>query len=189
MKIILAKTAGFCFGVRRAVNICEDAAKNHASCATLGPIIHNRSVTAALAEKGVREIADVVALSPGETVIIRSHGAQKGEIEALQKLGAEIIDATCPDVAKIHDIVRRESDEGRTIVIIGQKNHPEIEAISSWCGRCEIFETPSAIREISLASSWRLHVALHIVSNILRFVHSFFTSKSHCSNMSRVLVV
>jgi (E)-4-hydroxy-3-methyl-but-2-enyl pyrophosphate reductase len=145
MKIILAKSAGFCFGVRRAVNICEKAAVSCQRCATLGPIIHNKSVTGALVEKGVRELGGVGEASPGDTVIIRSHGAKKGELEALRSSGAEIIDATCPDVAKIHDIVRRESGEGRLIVIIGQKNHPEVEAISSWCGRCRIFETPEEL--------------------------------------------
>ncbi|SHH50691.1 4-hydroxy-3-methylbut-2-enyl diphosphate reductase [Sporobacter termitidis DSM 10068] len=147
MKIILAKSAGFCFGVRRAVNICEDTAKSGARCATLGPIIHNTSVTRALAEKGVRELGDVGDAQPGETVIIRSHGAKRGEIEALKALGADILDATCPDVAKIHGIVRRESDEGRTVLIVGEKNHPEVEAISSWCGDCRIVETPEEVRE------------------------------------------
>ena len=148
MKIIMAKSAGFCFGVRRAVNICEKAADTHASCATLGPIIHNRSVTAALAAKGVRELADVSGALPGDTVIIRSHGAKKGELEDLKSAGAEIIDATCPDVAKLHEIVRREDARGRALLIVGQRNHPEVEAICSWCGDCRIIESPEELRAL-----------------------------------------
>ncbi|NLA88146.1 MAG: bifunctional 4-hydroxy-3-methylbut-2-enyl diphosphate reductase/30S ribosomal protein S1 [Clostridiales bacterium] len=147
MKIILAKSAGFCFGVRRAVNLCREAAEKNNGCITLGPIIHNKSVTDALVLKGVKEVGDVSDIEPGETVIIRSHGAKNGEIEALLSRGAEIIDATCPDVAKIHDIVRAESLDGRTIFIIGQRNHPEVEAISSWCGRSRIFESPGELKE------------------------------------------
>jgi 4-hydroxy-3-methylbut-2-enyl diphosphate reductase len=145
MKVILAKSAGFCFGVRRAVNLCEKAAGNNNHCITLGPIIHNKSVTNALASKGIAEAHGVSEVKPGDTVIIRSHGANKSEIEALQISGADIIDATCPDVAKIHDIVRTESSSGRMILIIGQRNHPEVEAISSWCDSCQIFETPEEL--------------------------------------------
>ena len=146
MKLILAKSAGFCFGVRRAVTICEKAAETCPACATLGPIIHNRSVTANLAAKGVRELAAPEDARPGDTVIIRSHGAKKGEIEALRATGAEVIDATCPDVSKIHEIVRRESAGARKILIIGEKEHPEVEAISSWCDDCRIIETPEELR-------------------------------------------
>ncbi len=152
MKIIVAKTAGFCFGVRRAVKICEEAADKGTGFVTLGPIIHNKSVTSALAARGVREIADVAEATPGNTVIIRSHGAKKGEMEALEAAGIPCIDATCPDVAKIHDIVRRESAQGRYILIIGQRDHPEIEAISSWCDSCKIFETPEELQECLKAS-------------------------------------
>ncbi len=147
MKIILAKSAGFCFGVRRAVKLCGEAAEKNNGCITLGPIIHNKSVTDALALKGVKEVGEVSDIEHGDTVIIRSHGAKNGEIEALMSRGAEIIDATCPDVAKIHDIARAESLDGRTIFIIGQRNHPEVEAISSWCGRSRIFESPCELKE------------------------------------------
>ena len=99
MKMILAKTAGFCFGVRRAVSLCEKYAGEKNRCITLGPIIHNKSVTNALAEKGVRIASGVSDIMPGDTVIIRSHGASKEELDALKSTGADIIDATCPDLA------------------------------------------------------------------------------------------
>ena len=142
MKLILAKSAGFCFGVRRAVRLCEKAAETCTQCLTLGPIIHNASVTGKLAEMGVLEADSITQIKNGDTVIIRSHGAKKTEIDALNKLGAKVIDATCPDVGKIHKIVLEESKTDRKVVIMGEKAHPEIEAISSWCSDCVIFEKP-----------------------------------------------
>jgi 4-hydroxy-3-methylbut-2-enyl diphosphate reductase len=146
MRIILAKTAGFCFGVRRAVNLCEKTAGEKNRCITLGPIIHNKSVTSALAEKGVKAVSGVSGILPGDTVIIRSHGAGKEELDALKSTGADIIDATCPDVEKIHNVVRAESAAGRMIHGHGQRTHPEVEAIASWCSRCEILKIPTNLK-------------------------------------------
>ncbi len=145
MKVTLAKTAGFCFGVSRAVKLAEQAAEA-GPCCTLGPLIHNKSVTDMLASKGVREIEDVSQVCGG-TVVIRSHGIGRAERERLEAAGAEIIDATCPDVAKIHKIVSRESDEGRQVVIIGQRNHPEVLAICGWCRDPIVFETAAEVGE------------------------------------------
>ena len=145
MKLVVAKTAGFCFGVRRAVRICEKAAMEQPGCMTLGPIIHNENVINELEHKGVRVISDISAVQAGDTVIIRSHGEGKAAFDALQARGAVIIDATCPDVKKIHDIVREESGKGRLPVIIGERSHAEVTAISGWCGENEIFETPAEL--------------------------------------------
>jgi len=120
--------------------MCEKAAETGRRCVTLGPIIHNNRVITDLEAKGVRAVADIYEIDPEDTVIIRSHGAAKSQLEALASLGVNIIDATCPDVKKIHDIVRDESKAGRLVIIIGQRLHPEIVAISSWCGRHEVFE-------------------------------------------------
>lgn len=145
-KIILAKSAGFCFGVRRAVRLCEEAAEKHGAVKTLGPIIHNDSVIKALEEKGVRPVESLDEIQPGDTVIIRSHGVTRQELEALQKLGVNLIDATCPDVAKIHDIVREQSARGRFVAVIGEARHPEVQAICSWCGEHAVFPTLDAFR-------------------------------------------
>lgn len=141
MEIIVAKTAGFCFGVRRAVNMALQAAENGENCVTLGPIIHNQSVVDMLARRGVREISSLAELTGGETVIIRSHGVGSSEYTALNTSGHFIIDATCPDVAAIHRRVRRESAEGRLVLIIGERTHPEVEAIADWCEFYKIAET------------------------------------------------
>ena len=147
MKIIVAKSAGFCYGVSRAVSICESAAADHERCVTLGPIIHNEHVIRDLESKGVRTVADISEISTNDTVIIRSHGIAKSEYDRLEAMGVNVVDATCPDVGKIHQIVRAESQKGRLILIIGQRNHPEIAAISGWCENFEIFETVSELSD------------------------------------------
>jgi len=146
LKILVARSAGFCYGVSRAVAMCESAAEEHENCVTLGPIIHNDHVIRDLEKRGVRTVSGISGITNHDTVIIRSHGAGREEYDALAALGAKVIDATCPDVKKIHDIVRLESQDERFILIIGRRDHPEIEAIRSWCGECEIFETPQELR-------------------------------------------
>jgi 4-hydroxy-3-methylbut-2-enyl diphosphate reductase len=148
MRVVVAESAGFCFGVRRAVAMCEKAAGEHGRCVTLGPIIHNGHVIRDLEKKGVRSVSSVSEVPPGAAVVIRSHGAARSEHEALAALGATVIDATCPDVAKIHKIVRDEYESGRLPIIIGERSHPEVAAIAGWCGECEVFETPEEL------SSW-----------------------------------
>jgi len=146
-EVILAKTAGFCFGVRRAVQIAEDAAAGCERCYTLGPIIHNRHVVDALAERGVYPIADLSEPEPGSTVIIRSHGAGKAELEALERADVRVVDATCPNVEKIHRIVAEAERRGRIPVIIGEKAHPEVRAICGWCTAPIVLETADELAE------------------------------------------
>jgi len=147
MRIIVAESAGFCYGVSRAVAMCKEAAKVNDACVTLGPIIHNEHVIRELEKHGVHVVWDISDISDKNTVIIRSHGAGRDVHEALAALCIDVIDATCPDVKKIHDIVRNESNEKRLIVIIGHRMHPEIEAISGWCDEFVIFETPMELQE------------------------------------------
>ena len=132
--VILAKTAGFCFGVRRAVDMAYGLAGKH-KVYTYGPIIHNETVVDDLESKGVRVVhsIDEAAGLRGGTMIIRSHGASKNEINLLKQMGFEIVDATCPCVKKIHRIVEDYSGQGYGIVIIGSAAHPEVQAISGWC--------------------------------------------------------
>ena len=141
MKVLLAGSSGFCYGVQRAVSICQAAASEHNDCVTLGPIIHNESVIRDLEEKGVRTANALSEITRENTVIIRSHGAGKDELDYLAELGVNVIDATCPDVKKIHDIVLEELNAGRLPVIIGERRHPEVAAIASRCVRSETFET------------------------------------------------
>ena len=133
MKVIVAKTAGFCFGVEKAVEkVYENVGKE--SLYKYGPIIHNEEVVKDLEKKGVQVINGIDGIDDitNGTVVIRSHGVSEDVYDKLKSKGLEIVDATCPFVQKIHRIVSKESLEGRTIVIIGNEGHPEVEGIKGW---------------------------------------------------------
>ncbi len=147
MEIRVAKTAGFCHGVRRAVRLAQQAAEDGAPCVTLGQLIHNRDVGNMLAEKGIHEIASPEDAKEGVQVIIRSHGIGRAEYETLEQKGCGIIDATCPDVASIHKTVRAESEAGRKILIIGDHDHPEVRAIAGWCDWSYVAATPEEVEK------------------------------------------
>ncbi len=135
MEVKIAKTAGFCFGVKRAVDkVYELIASGAAPIYTLGPIIHNEEVVADLENKGVSVVSeeDLFGLSKG-TVVIRSHGVGKAVYDKLKQLGLSYVDVTCPFVLKIHRIVEKESTGGAHIIIIGDKEHPEVKGICGWC--------------------------------------------------------
>ncbi len=135
MEVILAKTAGFCFGVKRAVDQVYGQLDSGEPIYTYGPIIHNESVVEDLEKQGVRVVESPKELAglPTGTVIIRSHGVSKEIYEGLKNSGMKIVDATCPFVKRIHDTVERESRAGAQIIIIGDDGHPEVEGIKGWC--------------------------------------------------------
>ena len=134
--IKLAKTAGFCFGVKRAVNTVYEQIENcDKNIYTYGPIIHNEEVVKDLEEKGVKVIEseeDIEKLGKDATVVIRSHGTTERICNLIKEKGANIVDATCPFVKKIHNIVAEKSEAGYHIVIIGNAKHPEVEGIKGW---------------------------------------------------------
>ncbi len=133
MKIRLAKSAGFCYGVKRAVELAESAAQSGEPCVMLGYIIHNSDVVDRLASQGVKVVEDPDQVPQGCGVIIRSHGESRETYECLEKRGARILDATCPNVKRIHQIVSQAEEQGRQPVIIGTPHHPEVTAIAGWC--------------------------------------------------------
>ena len=145
MTVTVAKSAGFCFGVNRAVEMVEQAAKEGKSVATLGPIIHNRHAVSHFEKMGVSVIATAQQAQPGQTVIIRSHGVAKAVYDELESKGVVLVDATCPFVKRIHGIVSNAEAEGRLPVIIGTRSHPEVEGIAGWTSTCKIFETPEEL--------------------------------------------
>ena len=134
--VITAKTAGFCFGVKRAIDIVEKEIEKRESLPiyTYGPIIHNETVVEDLMERGVNVMEEDrdPGSYPAGTVILRSHGVAKSVIEALEGAGHTVIDATCPFVKKIHRIVSEHSKAGEHILIIGNKDHPEVRGIVGW---------------------------------------------------------
>ena len=129
----IAEKAGFCFGVSRAVKITQEGIDSGKKIATLGPIIHNSAVVESFNRQGARIIDSPSDASPDETVVIRSHGIKKSEQEILEKNGISFIDATCPFVKKIHNIVAEAYENKYDIVIIGDENHPEVIGINGWC--------------------------------------------------------
>ena len=133
MKIRLAKSAGFCYGVKRAVELAESAAQSGEPCVMLGYIIHNSDVVDRLASQGVKVVENPDQVPQGCSVIIRSHGESRETYERLEKRGARILDATCPNVKRIHQIVSQAEEQGRQPVIIGTPHHPEVTAIAGWC--------------------------------------------------------
>ena len=136
MEVRLAKTAGFCFGVRRAVDtVYEQVEQAEGPIYTYGPIVHNEIVVQELEEKGVKVLnseEELKSLTSG-TVIIRAHGVGEKVYELLKQQGVNLVDATCPFVKKIHRIARKEEANGRHILIIGNAKHPEVEGIRGWC--------------------------------------------------------
>ena len=140
MSVTLAKSAGFCFGVNRAVETVEREAGEGGCVQTLGPIIHNRHVVSRFEAMGVRVIETPEEAQPGSTVIIRSHGVSREMYERLQNRGARIVDATCPFVERIHKIVSQAEAEGRLPVIIGTPTHPEVVGIAGWCKDYRVFD-------------------------------------------------
>lgn len=132
--IKIAKTAGFCYGVRRAVDSVYAFVANGEKIATLGALIHNRQVVDDLKSKGV-EVYDSVADVPcGVKLVIRTHGVGADVIDTIKNKGIEYIDLTCPFVAKIHKIVSEYHQKGYQIIIVGDANHPEVRGINGWCG-------------------------------------------------------
>ena len=150
MSVTVAKNAGFCFGVNRAVEMVEQAASSGKQVATLGPIIHNRHVVDKFQKLGVRVIDSPEQAQPGTTVIIRSHGVTRAVIQSLEERGVEIMDATCPFVKRIHGIVEKAEQEGRLPIIIGTRSHPEVEGIAGWCSDCRIFESAEELEKWAL---------------------------------------
>lgn len=135
MKVEMAKTAGFCFGIERAVNIVYKEIEESKSVYTYGPITHNEEVIKDLSNRGVKVIDSTEELKkvPKSTIIIRAHGVAKEVYDIIKNKGHRLVDATCPYVRKIHKVVERETNKGRHIIIVGNNTHPEIEGIKGWC--------------------------------------------------------
>ncbi len=149
MSITLAKTAGFCFGVNRAVQMVFDLLEQGERVCTLGPIIHNDQMVAELASRGVRVVERVEEVKPGEVLVIRSHGVPASVYKEAAARGVELADATCPFVAKIHKIVREAAQAGRTVLIAGDAAHKEVVGIRGHCeGASYVFSDEAALQEL-----------------------------------------
>jgi len=164
VSIRVAKSAGFCFGVNRAVEMVEQAAAQGKRVVTLGPIIHNRHVVDRFKGLGVHVIDTPEEANPGDTVIIRSHGVGRDIYRRLENRGVEVIDATCPFVKRIHGIVSSAEAEGRIPIIIGTASHPEVQGIAGWCSHALVFESREALERWASSQENLKDLSICIVS-------------------------
>lgn len=139
MEVIVAKSAGFCFGVKNSIDKVNSIGRDK-KIKTYGPIIHNKQVVEDLRQKGIDILDDISKATKDMSVVIRSHGISKNEVKSLESKGADIVDATCPFVKNIHRIVDKKCNEGYKIIIIGDANHPEVKGISGWCENSIVIE-------------------------------------------------
>lgn len=171
-EVKLAKSAGFCFGVKRAVDLVYEEAKKGGDIYTYGPIIHNEEVVGDLENKGVRVInspEEIDNLKSG-TIIIRSHGVSKDIYDRMINNGLNVIDATCPFVKKIHNIVSEESNKGNLIVIVGNKDHPEVQGIKGWSnGETYIIDSKEEIDKITINNGKKVCVVAQTTFNFNKF--------------------
>jgi len=174
MKVKLAKTAGFCFGVKRAVDTVykELSRQENEKIYTYGPIIHNEEVIKDMQRQGaivLRTEEELDAVTKG-TVIIRSHGVEKRIYDKLEAKQISVVDATCPYVKKIHNIVRKESEEGKFIIIIGNPDHPEVQGIRGWAGKdAAIIQNPEDIEKLSIKNDKKVCVVSQTTFNYKKF--------------------
>ncbi len=146
MKVILAETAGFCYGVERAVRLAQETARAHGG-AMLGSIVHNAGVVRELEALGMRLITSPGQAKAGETVLIRAHGEPRETLAALSARGAEVVSAVCPHVDRIRKLAQQAEQEGRRVILIGERHHPEVQGIAGWCKDPVIFENVREVEE------------------------------------------
>ena len=173
MEVTVAKTAGFCFGVKRAVEkVYEQIGKTEKPIYTYGPIIHNEQVVGDLQEKGVEVIDTLEELKTirDAVVVIRSHGVGKDVYDILKENGVEIVDATCPYVKKIHRIVEKQTAEGRRVLIVGSGDHPEVQGIKGWGDeRTKVIENMDDFRRLELPEDEKLCIVSQTTFNYKKF--------------------
>ena len=173
MEVIVAKTAGFCFGVKRAVEqVYEQIEKAERPVYTFGPIIHNEQVVEDLAQKGVRVIDTEEELEAvrDAIVIIRSHGVGKHIYDLLEQKGVTVVDATCPFVKKIHRIVQEQQAAGRRVIIVGNPDHPEVQGIRGWGDEGTlVVENADQIENLPVSTKDKLCVVAQTTFNYNKF--------------------
>ena len=188
MEVIVAEHAGFCFGVTKAVEKVYDQIGKKDNIYTYGPIIHNETVVSDLEKKGVKVIKDDEDLEniTNGTIIIRSHGIKKETYEKIEKKNIEYIDATCPFVKRIHKIVDEESSKGKTIIVVGSADHPEVEGIVSYAnGPVYVIESPQEAEEFQINQGTELCIVSQTTFNYNKFKETveIFKAKGYNINI------
>lgn len=185
-RILLAETAGFCFGVARAVSMCNDLLASGAHVATLGEIIHHPAVVRDLARRGASAVDNVADTPEGATLVIRSHGVPRSVYADCAARGVTVADATCPYVSKIHDIVRVHSEKGYMVLIAGDRNHPEVRGIVGHCGQeIFVFDSLPALRRL-LDGGVRQKPCIMVAQttfNLEKYTECADAAKKACTNI------
>ena len=174
MRVTLAKSAGFCFGVKRAVDkVYEEAGRSHAPVYTYGPIIHNEEVVRDLEKRGVHAVCDESELSElsGGIMVIRSHGVSKATYDKIREAGFQIVDSTCPFVLKIHRFVEEYSKKDYHILIIGNDSHPEVEGIKGWSNpeKTTVLQSGKEAEDFTLEAGSKLCIVSQTTFNYNKF--------------------
>ncbi len=188
-EVTVAKTAGFCFGVDRAVKLSYEAAERYDNVYTLGPIIHNPDVVKDLESRGVRVIEDLDGVTERDTVIIRSHGVGPDVYRRLMESGARVVDATCPYVKKIHQIVAERSKAGNLILIAGDPEHPEVKGIVGYAeNECHVFADAEEMMILLRKNCEKFKKSVAILSQTTYNVSKWEDCKSLAANVPGVTV-
>ncbi|WP_312279863.1 bifunctional 4-hydroxy-3-methylbut-2-enyl diphosphate reductase/30S ribosomal protein S1 [Oscillibacter sp.] len=186
MKVFLAQSAGFCYGVERAVELTKKAAAESGCCVMLGDLIHNAHVVAELEALGVRKIAGPEDAPEGATVVLRSHGERREMVEELTARGLHCVSAACPNVLRIQILVGQAEEDGRQVIIIGERNHPEIQGIASYCRHPLIFGGPEELAAWLAEDPARRDLPITVAAQTTCIRELFETSvkilKKQCTN-------
>ena len=185
-RVILAESAGFCYGVERAVNLAKETAETYGGCRMLGDLIHNTHVVEDLGRNGVRKVSGPQELQAGDTVLIRSHGELKSVLDDLERRGIRCVNATCPNVIRIQRLVAEADAQGRLPVIIGEPHHPEVMGVASWCGASKIFDQPELLQKWLEEAPENRDLPITVVAQTTCIRELFETSskiiKKECTN-------
>ena len=200
MEVKLAQCAGFCFGVKRAVDTVYEQIESGKTIYTYGPIVHNEEVVSDLEKKGVKvietkqELLEMPVLSEDDkgtvSVIIRAHGVPREIYDILDKKNMDCVDATCPFVKRIHKIVDKESAAGKHIIIIGNPGHPEVEGIMGWCnGPVTVLETPEEALEFDVPKNTKICIVSQTTYNYKKFQYivEIFQKKGYNDSVANTI--
>ena len=186
-KVLLAESAGFCYGVKRAVELARKTAEETGGCWMLGDLIHNAHVVEDLAARGIRKTEDPGSLGEGDTVVIRSHGEMKRVLDDLEARGVRCVNATCPNVCRIQKLVAQAEQEGRQPIIIGEPHHPEVVGVASWCHSALIFDGPESVKMWLEKDPSRREIPVTVVAQTTcirkLFESSWEILKKECTNV------
>ena len=183
MEILLAKSAGFCFGVKRATQMAFDAADKYQSLQSLGPLIHSPQMVKKLEDRGIR-VCTLVTDVDGEAIVVRSHGVTAGEMDALNEAGKTIVDATCPFVTKAQKFAAELSSEGYLLVIVGEAHHPEVQGLVSYAnGQVVVVASAEEARNLSKCSK------MGIIAQTTQSFDNFREIVGVCLDKSRQLKI